>query len=223
MTNGQDNESPRRGRRPANLPAGRSTLILAATRCFADLGFEAAGVRMIAARAGAAPNLVTIHFGNKEGLWLACVDALAENLAPKLKAVALLSEVRWSGVRERLGAAIAMTAAYYDQNPDLRGFIARGSLEPPPRGPIIADRLLKPIYEAARPLIQEGIDAGVIPIANPALVFVILNATLGQPDRMAAALGILAPELSTDDLAGTVGEAMARLLLQPEKPDTGRR
>ena len=39
---GQDGSAPRRGRRTADAPAGRDALLRAATRCFADNGFEAA-------------------------------------------------------------------------------------------------------------------------------------------------------------------------------------
>ena len=78
-----------RGRGRAAL-AG-AALLRAATRCFADYGFEAASVRMIASRAGAAPNLVAVHFGNKEGLWLACVDLLAETFAPNIAALTAMA------------------------------------------------------------------------------------------------------------------------------------
>ena len=32
-------------------------------------------------------------------------------------------------------------------------------MEPPPRSDIVSERLLKPLYQAACPLIQQGIDA----------------------------------------------------------------
>lgn len=216
MSERQDRTAPRRGRRTAGAPAGRDALLRAATRCFADHGFEAAGVRMIASRAGAAPNLVAVHFGNKEGLWLACVDLLADTLASRIAALSALSNDHKTPVRERLQFAIAMTADYYDRNPDLRGFIARASLEPAPRGDIVAERLLKPLYEAARPLIEQGIDAGIVPICDPAIVFVVLHAALGQPDRITSALAILAPDRAMENAAGRIGQALAQLLLHGE-------
>ena len=115
-------------------------------------------------------------------------------------------------VRERLQLAIAMTAAYYDQNPDLRGFIARAALEPAPRGQIVTEQLLKPLYEAARPLIEQGIAAGAIPFSDPALVFVLLNSALGQPDRVAPVLAILAPERPVENLPIHIGRALSGLL-----------
>ncbi|MBA17553.1 MAG: TetR family transcriptional regulator [Sphingomonas sp.] len=219
MSSRQEDQPRRRGRRSADSPGGRDALIRAATRCFADHGFEATGIRMIAANAEAAPNLVAVHFGNKEGLWLACVESLAQVLAPKIGALVALAQHSEADLRDRLKLAIGMTAAYYDQNPDLRGFIARGSLESPPKAELIAERLLKPLFQAARPLIQQGIDSGMIPIADAAMVFVILNAALGQPDRMASALAILSSQQPEPDVSARIGDALAQLLLQPERAD----
>ena len=164
---------------------------------------------MIASRAGAAPNLVAVHFGNKEGLWLACVDLLAETFAPNIAALTAMAEDAKTPLRERLRLAIGMTAGYYERHPDLRGFVARASVEPPPRSDIVSERLLKPLYEGARPLIQQGIDAGIVPIRDPTIVFVILNLSLG----VASALAALATFYPTDEITRRMSEALARLLL----------
>lgn len=210
----QENTSRRRGRRRADAPDGREALIRAATRHFADFGFEAAGLRAIAKAANVAPNLVAVHFGGKDGLWQACVDSFAQMLEGKIAALQALATDEKMSARDRLELIIRMTASFYDQSADVRGFIARGSLEPAPKGQIIAEQLLQPLYEAARPLIQQGIDEAIIPIQDPALVFVMINATLGQPDRMASALAILSPHTTRDRVSERVGEALSRLLLK---------
>ena len=218
----QESSPARRGRRRTEAPGGRDALLRAATRAFADHGFDAAGVRTIAAAANVAPNLVVVHFGSKAGLWLACVESLEQALGPKIAALRALSVKGEGSVGRRLAAAIDMTSAYYEQNPDLRGFIARGGLEPPPRGDIIAERLLRPLFEPARPLIQEGIDAGLIPIDDPAIVFVLLHAALGQPDRLASAMAVLSPDKAPKDAPGQIAEALKRLLsLRPEARSEG--
>ncbi len=210
----QENTPRRRGRRRADAPDGREALIRAATRHFADFGFEAAGLRAIAKAANVAPNLVAVHFGGKDGLWQACVDSFAQMLEGKIAALQALATDEKMSARDRLELIIRMTASFYDQSADVRGFIARGSLEPAPKGQIIAEQLLQPLYEAARPLIQQGIDETLIPIQDPALVFVMINATLGQPDRMASALAILSPDTPRDRVSERVGEALSRLLLK---------
>lgn len=209
----QENTPRRRGRRRADAPDGREALIRAATRHFADFGYEAAGLRAIAKAANVAPNLVAVHFGGKEGLWQACVDSFGQMLEGKIAALQALAADEQMSARDRLELIIRMTASFYDQSADVRGFIARGSLEPVPKGQIIAEQLLQPLYEAARPLIQQGIDEKIIPIQDPALVFVMINVTLGQPDRMASALAVLSPDTPRDRVSERVGEALTRLLL----------
>ncbi len=168
---------------------------------------------MIASRAGAAPNLVAVHFGNKEGLWLACVDLLAETFAPNIAALTAMAEDVKIPLRKRLRLAIEMTAGYYDRHPDLRGFVARATMEPPPRSDIVSERLLKPLYKAARPLIRQGIGADIVPIDDPAIVFLILNLSVGQPDRVSSALAMLSPGHQTDKAACGMTQAMVQLLL----------
>lgn len=48
------------------------TLLEAAIFCFAERGFEGAGIRDIAQRAGRPVSLIGYHFGGKDGLYLEC-------------------------------------------------------------------------------------------------------------------------------------------------------
>lgn len=59
------------------LPAAerRAGIVGAATRCFAGRGFAGTTTARVAAEAGVNEALVFRHFGSKQGLFLACVDA----------------------------------------------------------------------------------------------------------------------------------------------------
>lgn len=57
----------------ADLTA-RARIVGSAFDCFAELGFAAATIRGIAARAGVSPALITHHFGGKENLRAECDD-----------------------------------------------------------------------------------------------------------------------------------------------------
>jgi AcrR family transcriptional regulator len=78
--------TPRTGRRPG--ASGASTaIILAARRRFADLGYDGATFRGIAAEAGVDPALIRHYYGTKENLFVAAMrlpfslgDALDEAL-----------------------------------------------------------------------------------------------------------------------------------------------
>lgn len=54
----------------------RQAILDAATIEFADNGYDGAATRAVAARAGVNQPLVTYHFGSKEGLWRAVIQAL---------------------------------------------------------------------------------------------------------------------------------------------------
>ena len=180
---------------------------------FWERGYHATSMKHIEQALDMRPGSLYATFGSKEGLWLACVDLLVETLSSRIDAFAAMAANVKTPLRERLQFAIGMTADYYVQNPDLRGFIARASLEPPPRSDIVSERLLKPLYDAARPLIRQGIDARLIPIDDPALVFLILHSALGQPDRVSSALTMLSPGHAEEDTGGRMADAIARLLL----------
>lgn len=59
------------GRRPGDPAATRSTILAAALRVFASVGYERATIRSIAAAADVDPALVVHHFGNKQSLFAA--------------------------------------------------------------------------------------------------------------------------------------------------------
>jgi len=63
------------GRRSARVSEEtRQEIVHAALEVFAEVGFEGASLRDIAARAGATHGLIRHYFGSKEGVWRAVVD-----------------------------------------------------------------------------------------------------------------------------------------------------
>jgi AcrR family transcriptional regulator len=72
VTTGEQQESKRRGRRPAGADT-KSALVEAAKEVFSEQGYEGATVRAIAKRAGVDPAMVNHWFGGKEGLFAKAV------------------------------------------------------------------------------------------------------------------------------------------------------
>ncbi|MFF7706739.1 CerR family C-terminal domain-containing protein [Pseudomonas sp. NPDC007930] len=70
----------------------RERLIHAAMQVFGQKGFDAASTRDIAATAGANAPALQYYFGNKEGLYLACVEHIIERLWAQLDAPAQCAE-----------------------------------------------------------------------------------------------------------------------------------
>ncbi|MBQ2260479.1 MAG: TetR/AcrR family transcriptional regulator [Loktanella sp.] len=182
-------QSRPRGRPPKDQSGGREALLLAAISAFARHGFVAADLRGIAAAAGVSPNLIRVHFGSKAGLWMACVDKLAEAMTPALEVAAELAEGDPRPLTERLRDAVTLTSDYYDAFPDVRDFVLRISADDDERAAIVTEKILRPAYEASRPLIAAGMEAGIIRGAHPALVYVLLNSMLSQPPRFPEFIG----------------------------------
>lgn len=65
-------------RRRRNAAATREAILASARRCFAEFGYDGAGVRQIAAGAGVTAMLVNRYFGSKEQLF---AEAIADSMS----------------------------------------------------------------------------------------------------------------------------------------------
>jgi len=92
----------RRGRRSGKTQT-RATILRVALTQFAETGYADTSVRSVAAAAGVNPSLVTHFFANKEGLFVAAVGTLMDDIRPAMAAALV-------GDPDRLGHRIA--AAY---------------------------------------------------------------------------------------------------------------
>jgi AcrR family transcriptional regulator len=76
----------------------REALLSAAMEVFGRAGFDAAGTRAIAERAGANQALIGYHFGGKKGLYLAVFESIAEQMAQRMLPVGASLRARLEGV-----------------------------------------------------------------------------------------------------------------------------
>ena len=202
-----------RGRRTKELPDGRQALLAAAIHAFASHGFEAADLRGIAAAAGVSANLVRVHFGSKAQLWEACLEAIVRAAAPVMAHVNALAGATEPPLEERLRDLILRVAHFYGTHPNVRDFVVRHASGTPERATLVTDRLLRPAYEAARPLFAAGIDAGLIRSRHPALFFALLNSALHQPPGFPMLLIRLAPEIDAASAQALLTETIVASLL----------
>jgi len=92
----------------------RADLLAAAREEFVDKGLKGARVDQIAARAGANKQLVYYYFANKEGLYLAVLEAAYEKIRSEEQALALSDKCPVEAMR----ALIAFTFDYMTRNRD---------------------------------------------------------------------------------------------------------
>jgi TetR/AcrR family transcriptional regulator len=107
---------PRRG-----ASAGRTEILHAATREFADHGYDGATTAGIARRAGVTQPLVHHHFGSKRGLWDAVVAALFSDLEAEFDRT--LAAAGDAPRAERLRAMLRALVRFSGRRPELSRLI----------------------------------------------------------------------------------------------------
>ena len=129
-----------RGRRPGDPGATRRAIEEAARATFAEVGYERATIRAIAADAGVDPALVHHHFGSKEDLFVATHDF-------PISPASLVSQLDDPGDGSTLGERVAR--AY------LRAVLRNGTpIEALVRGAVS--------NETARAMLREFIEQGLL-------------------------------------------------------------
>jgi len=146
----------------------KRTILSAALSEFAQVGFEAASIRNIAAITGLQHPLITYHYRTKEILWKAVAeDAFAQirqlwdegvagqrNMAPIER------------LRAEYSAFLRFTVAY----PDFHHFMLRESRPGNPRLPWLVKTILHPTMQRVLPEIESAQAQGLLPPGNPALL-----------------------------------------------------
>jgi len=117
-------------------------------------------------------------------------------------------------VFDRLGEAIERTTEFYAAHPEVRDFLARHTLEPPERSDRLTELLLRPTYEAIRPMIEDAIHTGVIPGGHPAIVFALIHNAVSPPTSFPTLIEQIAPEIDRMQAGRHMAETFAATLLR---------
>ena len=124
------------------MPSGKSTaqetrlaLVQAGLQLFGERGFDATSTRDIAAAAGANIGSIAYHFGSKEGLRMACADAIVDRLSVIASAATGIPAASLSpdAAADRLEAAIRAMVAFMITNPQaepIAAFLLREMAQP---------------------------------------------------------------------------------------------
>jgi TetR/AcrR family transcriptional regulator, regulator of cefoperazone and chloramphenicol sensitivity len=142
----------------------RQRIIEAAIELFGEFGFEGASTREIAARAGVNAPALQYYFENKEGVYRACVEALADDtwksFAPAVEAAqaALRDNAGTSTLIDafiRIQEALADRAFAKANQPGRRMFFAReqAGYEPESATQILACRIREPLNQVSSALV----------------------------------------------------------------------
>ncbi|ACK53912.1 TetR/AcrR family transcriptional regulator [Thauera aminoaromatica] len=151
-----------RGRgRPRGPDANyRARLLDAALDAFGAQGFEAAGLRAIAASAGCDVSMVAHYFGSKAELWTAVVDRIEAQVRADLAALDMLSPAA-GPIERRVVAAVEAMFVQAVRQPQAMRFVMRQMTDPGERLDELVARVVEPVHAVFLPLWQEAIDAGI--------------------------------------------------------------
>jgi TetR/AcrR family transcriptional regulator, regulator of cefoperazone and chloramphenicol sensitivity len=144
----------------------RQRIIAAGIACFGERGFAGASTREIATQAGVNAPALQYYFENKEGLYCACMEMIAEgawaNLAPaveRARAVLAAAPDPQAAIDAFLGIQRALTEKLFTprlpHEANLRLFLAREQQggEPVSGTSIMMERVRRPLHEVCTNLL----------------------------------------------------------------------
>ncbi len=165
---------PTRPRAHHDAAATREALFEAATELFAERGFDGAKVEAIARRAGVNKAMISYHFGGKQGLYAAIVEATIEAFRERFAAVADESQPAAERLR-RLVEAFAEVATRRPGFPPMmiREVISGGrNLDES-----VFHRFLE-IFSLVRGIVEQGVREGSFRPVDPLLTHLSLIGSL---------------------------------------------
>ncbi|UGT71294.1 TetR/AcrR family transcriptional regulator [Nocardia gipuzkoensis] len=165
--------------------ATRARILAAALDLFAELSYDGASMRDIAARAGVTQPLLNYHFSSKDELWRSAVNGLFEALARVMTA-------RTEGLRgvDEVSVAKLLVREYIyfsAENPQLYRIINQEGKADGPRMDWLVEKHVRPRYEQATAMFARLVAAGHLPNIPAEHFYYILTGA-------ASTMFVLAPE-----------------------------
>ncbi len=134
----------------------RTKLIAAATRLFAEKGYEGVSIRELAQQAGVNSALISYHFSGKEGLYTAVLEnqfTMMLELADRILHNSLTPEQK---IREYAVTVLSI----HQSSPTLIRFLYSELFHPSPCFEVITQRFLAKIFQTLALSFTEGIAKG---------------------------------------------------------------
>ncbi|WP_426574911.1 TetR/AcrR family transcriptional regulator [Aquihabitans sp. McL0605] len=195
--------------------ATRERILTAALDLFADLSYEGATTREIAARAGVSQPSLNYHFQSKEALWQAAVAGLFAKLDTAL--AQRIDGLRGVDLLTTAKLVIRDFITFSAANPQLHRIITQESKGEGERIDWLVDHHIRPLYELTTTMFERLTELGAVPdIPAPFLYYLLTGAgptifVLAPECQRLAGFDPLSPEA-----VQTHADAVIRLLFGPE-------
>jgi AcrR family transcriptional regulator len=197
----------------------RDKLLKAAIALFAERGYDAVGTRDIEAEAGVNRGLITYHFGSKETLWKAAIEALFDDQSEDLA----LAQRNADGLDPvaKLADVIRRFVEYSAQRPELNRIMVQEGKHDDWRLAWIVDRHVKPYYATTKRLYDDVVAQGVAPAMDHVHFHYILVGAAALIFAMAPECRRLSGREPTDPkMVASHADALVRLLLPGAHDET---
>ena len=151
----------------------RERILDAALVSFADRGYEATSLDALAAGLGVRKQTILYHFGTKDALLEAVIDASAADLADALERALAKAGPGF----QRVEALVKTTFRLAARRPELLGLLREVSRLGPPATTRLMDAL-DPLIERARSFLEAEMDAGNMRRQDPRLLLLSSYSTV---------------------------------------------
>jgi AcrR family transcriptional regulator len=155
----------------------REHLLDVSLRAFAELGYDGASTRIIAARAGVNQGLIPYYFGTKEKLWREAVDRAFTELRSELESN--LEED--ADASRRLERMIRRLVRFVARRPEFARLMSEEGKREGPRMRWIVDRHVRPMHAASLELLGRArVGSPAMTGLDPAHLYYILVGAVTQ-------------------------------------------
>lgn len=154
-------------------PSTRDRILDAALASFGGRGYEATSLDALAAGLGVRKQTILYHFGTKDALLEAVIDASAADLADALERALAKAGPGF----QRVEALVKTTFRLAARRPELLGLLREVSRLGPPATTRLMDAL-DPLIERARAFLEAEMDAGNMRRQDPRLLLLSSYSTV---------------------------------------------
>ncbi|NML93541.1 TetR/AcrR family transcriptional regulator [Novosphingobium sp. TW-4] len=207
---------------PALPETTRERILRVGMACFAQEGFAGATTRMIASAAGVTLPVIAYHFGNKDGLHLACAEEIVEQHRRRLLPVAAAARCAaddgsltgdqarvWL---EKILAALVAAITADDEQRLATDFVLRELSEQGPGYHLLYEELWKPGMELVAELIAIARGKGAADQSDRVGAMMLLASLSSLTRDEPVASAFLGGSASEDPHKTLIGECALRML-----------
>jgi len=147
-------------------------ILKCALEAFAELGFEGATVRDIAAAAGVNHGLIKYHFGDKDNLWKSAVEFLFIRMHDEMSPPEGADKLP---AFEQLKSWIRRYVAYCARHPEHAQIMVQESIRDSDRLRWAVDNFIKPDHDSGIWLYEKNINNGLYPnISRYSITYIVV-------------------------------------------------